>query len=185
MLAIAASASRSSRARRYTAVSPKTWVFNNGHYYPCSDPIIGAEGTDGSVWSRFADAAIGKTYNGSPITRVVIGNCAAGSTSINDWAPSGVLNSYLQSRLTDYVNHVGMPTHLCYSPGEEDSGLKGMATQQWINQWPAMLTTIRNIGCNTQILTSVETANASASRFKNPPDPPFRTSIPRPARIST
>ena len=34
---------------RYTAVSPKTWVYNNGLYYPCSDPIIGAEGIDGVV----------------------------------------------------------------------------------------------------------------------------------------
>lgn len=46
-----------------------------------------------------------------------------------------------------------------------------MATQQWINQWSAMLTTIRNIGCDSKIWTSVETCNGSAFRFNNPPDP--------------
>jgi hypothetical protein len=140
---------------RFTAVSPKTWVYNNGLYYPCSDPIIGAEGTDGSVWSRFADAAIGRTYNGSPVTRVVIGNCASGSTSINDWAPGGSKHSRLRLHLTDFMHNVGLPTHLCFSQGGTDVGQ--MTLLQWHNQWLAMLKDVRdNLGCNSKIFTSIE-----------------------------
>ena len=67
----------------------KTFVYSNGNYYPCIDPIVGGEGSGGSVWSRFADAVLGFPINNTTVTQVIIGCCAQGSTSINDWTPGG------------------------------------------------------------------------------------------------
>jgi hypothetical protein len=58
----------------------KTCVYSDGNYYPCVDPIVGAEGNRGSVWSRLADSILGRPINNSSVSQVVIGCCAQGST---------------------------------------------------------------------------------------------------------
>jgi hypothetical protein len=72
------------------------------------------------VWSRFADSVLGRLINNSTVSQVVIGCCAQGSTSINDWAPGGSEAPRLLRCLSDYIANVGQPTHLAYSQGESD-----------------------------------------------------------------
>jgi hypothetical protein len=141
---------------RYAARSiDKTFVYSGDNYYPCSDPIIGAEGAGGSVWSRFADAVLGRPINNTTVSQVVIGCCAQGSTSINDWVPGGSEAPRLRRCLSDYIANVGQPTHLVYSQGEQDVGT--MSTEQWIDRWRAMHASVRNLGCTSKIWTSIET----------------------------
>jgi hypothetical protein len=141
---------------RYAARnSDKTFVYADGNYYPCIDPIVGAEGPGGSVWSRFADIILGRPINNTTVTQVVIGCCAQGSTSINDWTPGGSAAPNLIRSLSDYVANVGPPTHLAYSQGTQD--VRILSTEQWFDQWRRMLASIRNLGCNSRIWTSIET----------------------------
>ncbi len=141
---------------RYAARNTeKTFIYSDGNYYPCIDPIVGTEGTGGSVWSRLADSILGRPMNNSTVNQVVIGCCALGTTSINDWAPGGHLAATLQRRLSDYVANVGLPTHLAYSQGESDVNV--LDTEQWVAQWQAMLASIRKLGCPSKIWTSIET----------------------------
>jgi hypothetical protein len=140
---------------RYTARDTnKTCVYSNGNFYPCSDPIIGAEGPGGSVWSRFADSVLGRPINNTTVSQVVIGCCAQGSTSINNWMPGGSEAPRLIRCLSDYIATVGQPTHLAYSQGEADVNI--LNTTQWLNCWQAMLASIRNVGCTSKIWTSIE-----------------------------
>jgi hypothetical protein len=141
---------------RYAARNTdKTCVYADGHFYPCSDPIVGADGPGGSVWSRFADSVLGRPINNSMVIQVVIGCCAQGSTSINDWAPGGSEAPRLLRCLSDYINNVGQPTHLAYSQGETD--LYSLSTDQWVDRWQTMLASIRQLGCTSKIWTSTET----------------------------
>ena len=141
---------------RYAARNTdKTFVYSNGNYYPCIDPIVGAEGGGGSVWSRLADSILGRPINNSTVSQVVIGCCAQGSTSITHWAPGGNESETLHRCLSDYMANVGQPTHLAYSQGESDVG--NLSTEQWVDQWQTMLASIRNLGCATKIWTSIET----------------------------
>ena len=134
---------------RYAAHNTdQTCVFSDGNFYPCSDPIVGAEGPGGSVWSRFADSILGRPIDNSPINQVVIGCCAQGSTSINDWAPGGSEAPRLLRSLSEYIAHVGQPTHLAYSQGESDVNI--LSTEQWLERWQAMLASVRSIGCNAR-----------------------------------
>ena len=141
---------------RYSAHNAdKTCVFADGHFYPCSDPVVGADGPGGSVWSRFADSVLGRLINKSTVSQVVIGCCAQGSTSINDWVPGGSEAPRLARCLSDYITNVGQPTHLAYSQGESDVNI--LSTEQWLDRWHAMLASVRNVGCTSTIWTSIET----------------------------
>jgi hypothetical protein len=141
---------------RYAARnSDKAFVYESGSYYPCGDPIIGAEGGGSSVWSRLADSILGRSINNLIVSQVVIGCCAVGSTSITDWAPNGRESEILHRRLSDYIANVGQPTHLAYSQGESDVGM--LSTEQWIDRWQTMLASIRKLGCTSTIWTSIET----------------------------
>jgi len=133
----------------------KTFVYEGGNYYPCIDPIVGAEGGGGSVWSRLADNIMGRPIQNTPVTQVVIGCCAQGSTSINDWIPGGGSAPELNRSLSDYIANVGQPTHLAYSQGEQDVGV--LSTEQWFGRWQAMVASIRNLGCKAKMWTSIET----------------------------
>lgn len=133
----------------------KTFVYSDGNYYPCIDPIVGAEGSRGSLWSRLADSILGRPINNSPVSQVVIGCCAQGSTSINDWAPGGSEAPRLVRCLSDYLANVGQPTHLAYSQGEADVNV--LSTEQWLDRWQKMVESVRKLGCTSKIWTSVET----------------------------
>jgi Carbohydrate esterase, sialic acid-specific acetylesterase len=141
---------------RYSAHNAdKTCVFADGHFYPCSDPIVGADGPGGSVWSHFADSILGRRFHNSTVNQVIIGCCAQGSTSIDDWAPGGSEAPRLLRCLSDYLTNVGQPTHLAYSQGESD--LYTFSTEQWVDRWQTMLASIRKLGCTAKIYTSIET----------------------------
>jgi hypothetical protein len=133
----------------------RTCVYSDGNFYPCIDPIVGAEGPGGSVWSRFADSMLGRPINNSTVSQVIIGCCAQGGTSIKDWAPSGSEAPRLLRCLSDYIAKVGQPTHLAFSQGESDVGALG--TEQWLDRWQTMLASVRNVGCTSKIWTSIET----------------------------
>jgi hypothetical protein len=149
---LAANAGYGRHAARNT---DKTFVYTSGNYYPCIDPIVGAEGGGGSVWSRLADNILGRPIHNTPVTQVVIGCCAQGSTSINDWIPGGRSAPELIRLLSDYIAIVGQPTHLAYSQGAQDVGV--LSTEQWFDRWQAMVASIRDLGCNSKICTSIET----------------------------
>jgi hypothetical protein len=149
---LAANAGYGRHAARKT---DKTFVYADGDYYPCIDPIVGAEGGGGSIWSRLADFILGRPINNTTVTQVVIGCCGQASTSINDWAPGGNSASKLVRSLSDYIANVGEPTHLAYSQGEQDVGT--LSTEQWVDRWHTMLASIRNLGCKSKVWTSIET----------------------------
>lgn len=141
---------------RYTARHANTWVYGGaGTFYPCTDPIVGASGTAGSVWSHCADAAIGRPFNGGTVTRFVLRNIAVGGSAIHEWSPGGGLNATLIAQISDFMANVGMPTHLAFSQGEAD--VNRLSVQQWSDGWLAMVDSIRAVGCTSKIWTSIET----------------------------
>jgi hypothetical protein len=177
---LAANAGYSRYAARNT---DKAFVYCNGSYYPCSDPIVGAEGGGGSVWSRFADSILGRPISNSIAGHV--GCCALGSTSIIDWAPNGREAETLRRCLSDYIANVGQPTHLAYSQGVSDVGI--LSTEQWVDRWQTMVASVRNVGCTSRIWTSIETVcNVRSARdpfdedvIRETPDSYIKTEIGR------
>lgn len=73
---------------KYTATCTQSLNFYNGNYYALSDPLFGAKGVGGSVWSRLGDMLVQNRF----AKYVIIAPVAIGGTSIQTWAPGGANN---------------------------------------------------------------------------------------------
>ncbi len=62
---------------------PHVFSFYNGRCFPGQDPLPGADGRGGSIWSRLGDLLIQKGY----AKNVLIVAIGAGSSSVAEWVP--------------------------------------------------------------------------------------------------
>lgn len=120
---------------RYSA-GPNAFQLFGGSCYPLSDPLLGTDSNDGSVWSRLADLILAAgTYN-----RVVIVPTAVSGSSVTHWAPGGNLNSQLIGAVQSTIT-AGLPiTHMAWDQGPADLG---MTAEQYRDSFLAMLASIR------------------------------------------
>jgi hypothetical protein len=75
---------------------PQVFSFYNGRCFPGRDPLPGADGQGGSIWSRLGDLLIQKGYAKS----VLIVAVGAASSSVSDWVPG----AKYYPRLVDATN---------------------------------------------------------------------------------
>lgn len=92
--------------------------FLDGRCYVARDPLLGATGTGGSVWTRLADRLIA----GGRFERVVIVPIAVGGSSIRRWTTGGDLHGRI-GRAAEAMRAAGLsPTHILWHQGESDVG---------------------------------------------------------------
>lgn len=95
-------------------------VFNyfDHHYYLAVDPLLGATGTAGSMWTITANKLIEKKI----ADKVVLLAAGVGGTSVKQWRNGGDLHAMLERRLKDAQdNHIPI-THFLWHQGESDNG---------------------------------------------------------------
>lgn len=84
--------------------------FYDGKCYKAADPLLGATGATGSVWSRIAWQ-----------DEVLLVPLAVGSTMIGDWAPGGPMYARTSNVLAR-LDSLGLsPTHIVMHQGEDDA----------------------------------------------------------------
>jgi hypothetical protein len=142
---------------RATARGIGSWegCYAAGHYYAMSDPVPFADGTDGSIWPHFADAAIGALLpNGSNCNRVVVGGYPRGGASVVDFMTGGVYSAAMVAEAASYLSIVGQPTftHVCQGPADV-----GMPATTWVNNWLAVIGILRGIGMTSPIMVDTDT----------------------------
>lgn len=93
-------------------------VFYNGKCFEAKDPLPGASGDRGSLWTRLADK-IGKE---SSRNRILIIPIAVANTKVNDWAPGGTLNDLLERRLEQMKDMGYFADFAIMQIGESDGG---------------------------------------------------------------
>jgi hypothetical protein len=142
---------------RYTA-GPNTFAYaGGGPCYPLSDPVAGGDGADAGPWTRLADLMMNQIgLDSSRINRIVVIERAIGNSSITDWIPGGAYNGNLVAQIKDAMANGLTPTRFVFSQGEQDTG-GDMTTQQWANNFNAILTSIRSIGAAAPVYVSQET----------------------------
>jgi hypothetical protein len=98
------------------AAGPGAFTLYQGGLVPMHDPLPGAAGNGGSVWTRFAPKAVA-----AGICDEVVVVCAAqGGVGAGQWAPGGNLAPYLANVLA-HVAHVGLGiTYVVWHQGERD-----------------------------------------------------------------
>jgi hypothetical protein len=138
------------------------FCLNNGKLTKCVDPLPGASGADGSVWTRLGGRIIDEGLYDA-VVFIPIGEAAS---EIARWAPGPAGD--LHQRILDaalMVRSRGLEiTHLLWHQGESDAGRTSRADYK--ARFEAMLENLRKNGIDAPIYVSV------ASRcYFTPPDP--------------
>lgn len=93
------------------------YSFYNGKCYPAEDPLPGADGLGGSIWTRLGD----KIIKAGLYERVIFASIGIGGSKIKQWSPSGNLHSRILNTIDDLHNQNLKITHLFWTQGESDS----------------------------------------------------------------
>lgn len=102
--------------RLYQNADARIINFYNGHCYIASDPMLGASGTEGSVWIPFAQRILNAgTYN-----QIIIMTSGIGGTAVERWADGGDLHVRYVDRLNE-INHAYTVTHYLWHQGEANA----------------------------------------------------------------
>ncbi|MCS7057253.1 MAG: sialate O-acetylesterase [Thermoflexales bacterium] len=131
---------------------PRVFNFFRGRYERARDPLPGANGNGGSVWTRLGDKLIAaKLYD-----RVVFVPASIGATEIAQWAPGGALHKDLLRNVREAQKARLVFTHLLWHQGESDAVL-GTSAEDYQRRFRAMLAAIRALGVDAPAFVAVAT----------------------------
>jgi hypothetical protein len=126
--------------------------FSNGTLYGAMDPMLGASGTKGSVWTRLGKMIVERRY----FDNVVFITIGEGGSEIRRWAPGGDLNQRLNEAIREAQKSNLVITHLLWHQGEADSVL-GTGKVKYKVMFQTMLESIRSAGCMVPIYVAAST----------------------------
>ena len=136
--------------------SSKENVYNyyDGKFYTAVDPLLGATGERGSVWTRLGDKIIEQGL----CDHVLFVPVAFGASGIESWSPDG----NLYHRITDAIDGLRKynleVTHMFWSQGSYDSWQHTPeAAEKYKTEFMEIVDGIRKYGVNASIYVSVET----------------------------
>jgi hypothetical protein len=134
------------------AAGPSVFYFFRGEYGRARDPLRGANGDGGSVWTRLGDKVIAaRLYD-----RVVFVPAAIGATDIALWAPGGLLHEDLLRNVREAKDAGHIFTHLLWHQGESDAVL-GTRKEDYQQRFIAMLAALRALGVDAPAFVAVAT----------------------------
>jgi hypothetical protein len=94
--------------------------FYQGKLYAAYDPLLGADGDGGSVWTRLGN----KLITSQDYEAVVFIAVGVGGTTIARWKPDGDVHPRLREAIRDVQAHQLAITHVLWHQGESDALLK-------------------------------------------------------------
>ncbi len=128
------------------------FYFFRGQFGRAKDPLPGANGNWGSVWTRLGDKIIAaKQYD-----RVVFVPASIGATEIALWAPGGLLHKDLLRNVREARDAGYTFTHLLWHQGESDAVL-GTHKEDYKQRFLAMLAAIRALGVDAPAFVALAT----------------------------
>jgi lysophospholipase L1-like esterase len=128
------------------------FVFHAGKLHPAIDPLPGAAGSSGSVWTRLGRRVVEEDL----AEAVVFVPVAVGGTPIARWAPGGDLHPRLLETLESLSSAGVRLTHLLWHKGESDAD-RDTSPEAYRASFESMLAAIRERGIDAPVLVSVAT----------------------------
>jgi len=121
------------------------------------DPLPGASGEGGSIWSRLP-ARLTEAQGGSGSQRSPqIALLAVQSTTLDDWSrPSSPLNQALQQKLRSLRAATWVPDLVLWQQGEADA-LTGTSADDYIRGWTRLLGQLQAAGVQAPVLLARST----------------------------
>ncbi|MCK4911014.1 MAG: hypothetical protein KAR83_05210 [Thermodesulfovibrionales bacterium] len=128
------------------------YSFYNGKCFQAADPLPGAEGHGGSIWTRLGDIVIASGL----YDRVLFVPVGAGTTKVSDWRPGGRVHYKLASGLRGPMATGFEFTHLIWMQGEHDA-IEGTSRAAYKEDFEVMLSALRSGGVDTPVFVSLTT----------------------------
>jgi len=122
----------------YTCRNKNVLVYAGGKLYHAKDPLPGATGPGGSVWSVLGDMLI----DSGMFKKVIFIPIAIGNTAIDCWA-RGECYRKLEKTLLHFDSAKIQLTHIFWHQGESDN-LNNTSRRQYKNDLGVLLKTFRN-----------------------------------------
>lgn len=101
---------------RHVSYEGKVYNFFAGRYYVAGDPLLGSDGTAGSLWTLLGNKLVD---SGVADQVIVVANGRSGS-SIRSWRKEEPLGVHLDFRLSELVDKRVPITHFLWQQGESD-----------------------------------------------------------------
>jgi hypothetical protein len=138
------------------AFQPGDGVFNFSFFdskcYVAQDPLLGATGTAGSVWSRLGD----KLVRSGAYDRVLFVPIAVGGSRVQAWAPEGLHFPRLVAVQKALASQGLKPTHVLWHQGESDA--RWTTKEQYVDRFTRMLAEMRRLGIDAPVYVAVASA---------------------------
>lgn len=127
--------------------------------YRASDPLPGASGEGGSVWSRLGDRLV----ESGLYKRVLFVPLAFGGSFVADWTPGGSLNRRLALALSRLHKWLGQDflsfTAAIWQQGEAEANYTNMTADDYRQSMLEVIADLRTRGVFCPIFTSVSTTS--------------------------
>ena len=125
---------------------PNVFEFYRGRLYEARDPLLGATGDGGSIWTRLAAKAIAS----GAYDAVVLVPFAVGSAEMARFAPGGSLSDGLLDVIAEARKSGLVFTHLLWDQGEADAYAK-TSPEAYRQRFEAMVAAIRGLGVGAPV----------------------------------
>jgi Carbohydrate esterase, sialic acid-specific acetylesterase len=137
-----------------TRYTPARSVYNfyEGKCYKAADPLLGATGDKGSVWTRLGDMLI----DNGLYSHVIFVTIGAGGTSVSRWTTNGDLFQRIVKTKSQLDQQNLQLTHLLWHQGESD-GKIGTEKDDYKMMLVDMLDGIRHLGINAPLYLAIAT----------------------------
>ncbi|MGQ0810068.1 MAG: sialate O-acetylesterase [Nitrospiraceae bacterium] len=130
----------------------RVFNFYKGKLYRAQDPLLGADGTGGSIWTRLGDHLIERKLH----ENVVFVTIGVDGSEIARWRPSGDLHANLLGTIRELQRNGLSPTHLLWHQGESDAGLR-TSKAAYKQMFLEMASSIKQEGVTAPIYVSIAT----------------------------
>ncbi len=126
--------------------------YHDGLCYKAQDPLLGADGNEGSVWGRVGD----KLIESGHYTQVLIVPFGIGGTALAEWIPGARLHPRVTAAANALLETGIKPTHVVWHQGETEV-LINTTTQVYEQQFAQLLNSIRELGIDAPVYPAVAT----------------------------
>lgn len=150
---------------KYGASCSNAINFYNGNFYPLEDPLHGATGDKGSVWSRLGDLLIQKGF----AKVVIIAPVAIGGTTLQTWKPGGMNNHLIVEAIDSLKSKHLRITHVLWHQGEANNTVlnpfvsAAQNAQQYRSDFLSLVAQMRSLGVNAPVFPAIVTRCANDS----------------------
>jgi hypothetical protein len=136
-----------------------TYSFTPDGFFACEDPLPGASGSGGSVWTRWA--ALRRQTD--PVVSVVVACVAQGSSFASDWKPGGCH----YPRVTAVVRSLqsrGFPiAAVIWHQGESEAWMNDIDASIYANELKSVMAGVRDLGVVAPIFVCQTSRDANGT----------------------